>query len=384
MRSRTPFARSVLVPAFLPLAAAALLAVARPAAAETDARAGARPVDLAIALDTSGSMEGLIDAARRKIWSVVSELATAKPAPRLRVALFTYGSLGNDDSGHVVLQTDFTDDLDFVSERLFGLTTNGGDEYVGRVIGASLDRLSWSRAEGLKVLFVAGNESADQDRVRPFREEAKRAAARGIVVNAIYCGGADDADATGWRETAALGHGRFANIDQNGGTLAVATPFDAELAGLSARMNETYVAYGDRAAEGLARQRAQDENASGAGAPSAAERANAKAGGLYRNGAWDLVDRMREADFDLAKIPASDLPEEMRKMTMDERRAFLEKKKAERDDIQARIKDLGEKRQKFVDEAMAQRRLDDSKALDRALLDALREQAAAAGFTFNK
>src|SRR5262245_30312138 len=166
-----------------------------------------RPIDLAICLDTSGSMEGLIHAARQKIWSVVSELATAKPAPRLRVALLTYGSPGNDADGHVVLQTDFTSDLDLVSEKLFALGTNGGDEYVGRVVARALDGLAWSTGRGLRLVFVAGNESADQDTAKPFREQASRAATRSVVVNAIYCGGADDGDAAGWRELSLLGKG---------------------------------------------------------------------------------------------------------------------------------------------------------------------------------
>jgi hypothetical protein len=377
----------------LALAAAAALTLSPPhAKAKEDpgpARAPAprpaegKPIDLAICLDTSGSMTGLIDATRRKLWQVVSDLATARPAPVLRVALLTFGSPGNDAAGHVVVQTDLTTDLDLVSERLFALSTNGGEEYVGRVVQSALDRLAWTRSDAAKILFVAGNESADQDTVAPFRRVVSRAAELGIRVNSIYCGGADDADAGGWREVAALGRGRFANIDQNDAVVAVATPFDERLATLSGRLNQTYVGYGALAGEASRRQEAQDANATAAAPGAAAERAVAKAGGLYRNSTWDLVDRSEEKDFDLAKVDAKDLPEEMRAMSLDERRAHLEKKRTERKAVQAEILELDRKRADFVKAEVEAKGLDVSKKIDRALRDAIREQAAAQGFVFD-
>lgn len=342
-----------------------------------------KPVDLVICLDTSGSMQGLINAARQKLWSVVSELATAKPTPDLRVALLTYGSPGNDEAGHVLLQSDLTRDLDLISEKLFALTTRGGEEYVGRVVAHALDHLAWSGNDAVRILFVAGNESADQDPIKPFREQAQAAAARAIVVNAIYCGGADDGDASGYRELAALGRGRFAHIDHDHGTVAVVTPYDKELAELSASINKTYVAYGLVALESRARQVAQDENAEAAGAPAAAERASAKAGRLYRNASWDLVDKMGEEGFDLAKIPEADLPAVLQKIEPEKRLAYLEKKKAEREKIQGRIRDLSKKRDAHVKAEMDKQQLDDSLALDRALKEAIREQAAEGGFEFD-
>lgn len=342
-----------------------------------------KAVDLVICLDTSGSMEGLIHAARQKLWSVVSELATAKPTPDLRLALLTYGSPGHDDTGHVVLQADLTRDLDLVSERLFALETRGGEELVGRVVHHALANLSWTEGDAVRILFVAGNESADQDREKPFREQAEAAAARGIAVNAVYCGGADDGDAVGYRELAAIGNGRFASIDHDHGTVAVATPFDEELARLSREINRTYVGYGEVAEAARERQVAQDANAASAGAPAAAQRAAAKAGRLYRNASWDLVDRMDEEGFDLSQIPEEALPEELREIEPTARLAWLERKKAEREAIRDRIRELAEAREAFVREEMAKRKLDDSKSLDRALEDAIREQVAHGGFEFD-
>jgi len=374
----------------LPLVIALVLALSLGSAvAEGEAKSAPapapKPVDLVLCLDTSGSMQGLIDAARQKLWSVVSELATANPTPDLRVALLTYGSPGNDEAGHVLLQSDLTRDLDTISERLFALGTKGGEEYVGRVVRHALDHLTWSKDErGLKVLFVAGNESADQDKEYSFRDQAKRAVGMGIVVNAIYCGGADDADAAGYRQLAALGEGRFANIDADHGTVAIRTPYDKELAELSAKVNQTYVAYGKKAELSRERQSAQDANAASAGAPAAAERAKAKAGRLYRNAAWDLVDRMEEEGFDLASIPDEELPEALRGKTLEAKKAWLQERKQERVQIQTRILELSKKRDAHVRAEMEKRHLDDTKALDRVLRDAIREQAAKKGIQLEK
>lgn len=386
---RRPLLRPAARPAALALAALALVAapsraddvVGPPSPPSAGRPAAPKAIDLALCLDTSGSMAGLIHAARVKLWEVVNELATARPMPALRVALLTYGSAGSEADGYVIVQTPFTTDLDLVSERLFALGTAGGTEYVGRVVKTAVDKLGWGGPDAAKILFVAGNESADQDRTAPFRDVVGHAFGLGVRVNAIYCGGADDGDAGGWREVALLGHGRYASIDHDHGTVAVATPFDADLAALSSQLNGTYLAYGDRAKDALERQAAQDRNAAAAPA-AAAGRAVSKAGGLYDAGSWDLVDKSREEGFDLAKVPVEQLPEAMRAMTPEQRAAHLEAKKAERAALQAKVKELDAKRAAFVKAEMAKQGLDDSKAFDKAVRDAVREQAAEKGFEF--
>ena len=158
------------------------------APAMAEKTAAPRTIDLAICLDTSGSMQGLIDSARSKIWAIVNDLALAKPAPRLRVALLSYGNDGHDAAaGWVKVHTKFTEDLDQISQTLFQFGTHGGTELVGRVLQASLRELDWQPGtDSLKLIVVAGNESADQDRKVDYREMCKKAIARGIMVNAIY------------------------------------------------------------------------------------------------------------------------------------------------------------------------------------------------------
>ncbi len=350
-----------------------------------DARIAERkPVDLVLCLDTSNSMDGLIDAARRKLWDIVNELAKAKPTPRLRVALLSYGNDGyNPETGWVRQETAFTEDLDAVYRQLFALTTNGGTEYVGRVLRASLDRLDWTPSrDALKLIFVAGNESADQDTSAPFRDVCRRAIGLGIQVNPVYCGRPEDGDASAWREIASLADGRFAAIDPDRGTVEIPTPYDEKLGRLSGELSRTFLAFGDVGRAACANQAAQDANAAGASAPAAAARAEAKAGKIYQ---WrgDLVEASKEKDFRLDEVRTEDLPEEMKKMTPAEREARIAEAGRQREALQKEIAELTAQRQAYQQEEAKKQGLDGKDAFDQAVRSAVRAQGAQKGLQFN-
>jgi len=367
---------------WLPLLAMLLASVPAAAHDETEKTAAPRVVDLAICLDTSGSMSGLIDSARRKIWAIVNDLALAKPTPRLRVALLTYGNSGHPEgAGWVRVHSDFTEDLDRISQLLFSFKTNGGTELVGRVLQTSLQSLQWQPDKGaLKLIVVAGNESADQDKKVSFRDVCREAIARGIMVNSIYCVRNEDVIDT-WREIARLSDGHFAAIDQDEGTVDVATPFDEELAALSKSLNSTYVAFGEHGDEGKKQQRVQDANAEGLSGGAAADRAKAKSGRLYR-AAWCLVDATRNDEVKLEDVPDSDLPEAMRGMTLDEKKAYLKEQLEKRTGIQKQIAELNVKRQAWIAEELKKRGEKGDKAFDAAVRKALRAQAKAKAYEF--
>ncbi|MCA1665359.1 MAG: VWA domain-containing protein, partial [Myxococcales bacterium] len=161
-------------------------------------------VDLVIALDTSSSMDGLIDAARGKLWDVVNVLSHARPAPILRVGLISYGNDGYDArAGWVRKDAELTTNLDDVYEKLFALRTNGGSEYVARAVHDAATGMKWDQDAGtLKIIFVAGNEPANQDPEIPVERALGEARQHGIFVNAIYCGGDAAYEAAGWRQVA--------------------------------------------------------------------------------------------------------------------------------------------------------------------------------------
>ncbi len=345
-----------------------------------------QPVDIAICLDTSGSMSGLINAARQKLWAIVNELATAKPRPRLRVALYQYGggSLGSA-SGWVRQECELTDDLDEVYSKLHKLRASGSTEYVARVTNAALTDLDWSSEKNaLKIIIVAGNESARQDPKMKLEAVCKKTIAAGIMINTIYCGPEAAGRSSGWADAASWADGEYAAIDQNTGTVAIKMPYDKKIAKLGADLNTTYVAYGKAGEEKAKKQKEQDANAQTAGKPAAAERAVTKSTGLYVNTKWDLVDAVKnKKDFDIAKVETKDLPAVMKPMTVPQRKKFVATQAQNRAAIQKEIRELDKKRQVHIKAAMAAPGAPSAaKSFDQNLRNQIRLQAKKKGFEF--
>ena len=222
----------------------------------------------------------------------------------------------------------FTSDLDRVSEELFALTTNGGEEYCGQVIDTAVNALPWSEdPEALTTIFIAGNEPFTQGSVDP-EVACRRAIASGITVNTIHCGPHSAGVSTGWEGGALVADSSFTSIDQDRAVAHVAAPQDDEIARLGEEMNGTYVPFGVAGGEGQSRQAAQDGNATTAGVGARTQRAIAKASRHYRNSTWDLVDAVDQKQVDLAELKTEELPEAMRTMSAEERRRYLEDKAA--------------------------------------------------------
>jgi hypothetical protein len=247
----------------------------------------------------------------------------------------------------------------------------------------ALAQLKWSEdKDSLRIIFVCGNEPADQDKEVTLQSVAAEAKAKGVHINTIYCGSPSHPEAVGWMEFAGIAGGKYANIDQDrAATQVVKTPFDEELTKLGAEINKTYCWYGERGAAACANQLEQDKNAEKVSKEVAAERSATKATRLYANAAADLIDRMRtDKEFDVKKMKAEDLPEEMRKLKPEEREGYLKKKAEERAEIQKKVADLSAKRAKFVEEERKKEpKSAADKAFDEALKVILKEQAEAKG-----
>jgi hypothetical protein len=347
--------------------------------------ATAKNIDIVICLDISGSMQGLVNSARAKLWDIVNELARIKPAPNLRVALYSYGGTaqnGYDKAlGWVRKDLGLTTDLDALYEKLFALKIGGGLEYVTRVCRDAVDQLKWSEdKDALKIIFVCGNEPASQDKVVSLKEAADKAKARGIIINPIYCGNPQHGDARDWIEFAGLTGGRFASIDQNSKAVAIATPMDKQLVELGAKLNGTYLAYGKDGKAKAMNQSAQDANAFRLGAPAAAARVVTKTGALYRAEGWDLVDRLKcDPKFEVGKVAEAELPEAMRKMTPAQRVAHVKAMAAKRAALQKQIDDLNVKRNAHIARELPRHQGDAGRAFDAALRETIRVQASGKG-----
>ncbi len=344
-------------------------------------------VQMAILLDTSGSMSGLIDQARTELWAIVNEFIFAKRdglAPDVQVALYEYGksSLAKKD-GYIRQIVPFTTDLDKISEELFALKTNGGSEYCGWVIKDATAELQWSDSpDDLKVIFIAGNEPFTQGPV-DYRKSCKTAINKGIVVNTVHCRPEQQGIDGGWKDAAMLADGRFLNIDHNRQVVHIEAPQDKQISELNFKLNSTYLAYGRRGVELKERQNAQDRNAGVASAEAALQRSVAKSSRNYRNEAWDLVDAYKSDSFDFSGIEEKELPEEMQKMKPEERKVYIEAKAKERAKIQQQIQQLNEQRKQYVAQEM-KKTTGKADTLGSAIIKAVREQARKNNFKFEK
>ncbi len=367
---------------FAGLAAALVAAVAgHLTAAPAVEKEAAKPIDVVICLDVSNSMDGLIASAKSKLWDIVNDLAKVKPTPDLRVALYSYGHTNYDaKAGWVRKEADLTTDLDVIYQKLNALTLNGGEEYVARVCRDAIQQQKWSDDKNaLKLIFVCGNEPASQDPKIKLKDVGELAVSKGIVINPIFCGNANEPDAQDWKEFAKMARGSFASINQDKGNVVIAAPQDKELGELSSKLNSTYVAYGRAGKEAAANQVAQDTNA--AKAPGAEPaRAQAKASGLYRNEGWDLVDRLKtDPKFDIKKLKEEELCDELKKMKPEEREAWVKKKAAEREELQKKIQELAVQRETYIKAEMKKNPSKADSAFDAAIRGALRKQAADKG-----
>jgi hypothetical protein len=342
-------------------------------------------IDLAICLDVSGSMQDLIDAARIALWDVVNDLSEAEPTPRLRVALLTYGNRTNGKNGWARVETDLTSDLDLVSERLFLLGSDkGGVEYVGRVLKMAVEDLSWTDSDhAVKLIFVAGNEPADQDPDVHFLDMSNEARLEGISVHAIFCGDGNHSDADTWKEFVELAQGHLATIDLRTARAVKETPYDKELAMLSQKFTQTYVPLDEEGQQRLDRLAEQDQNASQFSSAAVAGRAEAKISKIFSSG-WDLIDQVEAGQIDPYELEAGQLPESLREMSSDELALYVDETVEKRRELRERIAELGDKRRQHVVQQLGADGVDPALTLYGAMREAIRERAQEEGFVFQE
>ena len=348
-------------------------------------------IQLAILLDTSGSMNGLINQARARLWKIVNQLATARrdgQLPHLEVALYEYGKTSIPRSKGFLRQiVPLTDDLDRISEELFALKTNGGEEYCGQVIDAATRQLKWSKSnKDLKMIFIAGNEPFSQGSLK-YQDACTAAIAQGITVNTIFCGPRTVGVRTGWQHGAQLADGAFLNIDQNRKVAEIATPYDKPLADLSSRINGTYVMFGGSANRKRKENqlRRLDSLAKKAAPSAAAARAGFKASGQYRRSTWDLSEAVRSGKVKLKDLKPNQLPPEMRKLSLAQQRAYLKKKTAERAAVEAKIRKLTTQRNRYIaEQRKKQGSTDKPDSFDDAVIKTIRTQGKKKGYQFKQ
>ena len=340
-------------------------------------------IKVALLLDTSNSMDGLIDQAKAQLWSIVNELSYAKcndHKPNLEIALYEYGNdrLPNQE-GFIRQVLPFSSDLDEISRQLFSLTTNGGNEYCGQVIQNALNQLNWgNNPDDLKLIFIAGNEPYTQGRVN-YKTVSKKAHNKGITVNTIFCGDYNQGISTYWKDGADLTHGDYMAINHNLTTVYVATPYDEQILSLNKKLNRTYIAYGNYGKEKIALQTEQDTKAYGYSEANAVTRTVSKSSHLYKNSNWDLVDAMSEKSFEYEDLNQDDLPQDLKGKSEAEIKSYILSKRKERETIQKQIQELNKKRQEFILESQKE----NTNGLENAMIKAIKTQAKKKNYSFD-
>jgi len=318
--------------------------------------AAAPKIQAAILLDVSNSMDGLIEQAKAQLWNMVSVMGKAKctndVVPQIEIALYEYGRDTNPvTDGYVKQISGFTTDLDKLSQDLFKLTTNGGDEYCGQVIFTSLNDLKWDAdAANYKVIFIAGNEDFLQGSL-PYTKACAEARKKGVIVNTIYCGSRMDGIKEHWNLNAECGTGSFTNINQDAKIEDIPTPYDSTLFVLNDKLNGTYISYGYYGGEKLMAQAEVDKSNYTMNKAAAVQRITVKGKkNLYKNESWDLVDASNaDGTKDIvAKVDMKTLPDSLKNKSRAQLKQIVEQKSAERTAVQKEIETLNTQREVYL------------------------------------
>lgn len=340
----------------------------------------AKKIQVVILLDVSGSMDGLIEQAKSQLWNMVTVLGKAQcngSTPKIEIALYEYGRSSNDEkTGYIKQLSGFTTDLDLLSAKLFQLKTNGGDEYCGQVIRTSVDELSWDMSRGnYKVIFIAGNEDFLQGKIQ-LTEACALAIQKGVIVNTIYCGDRMQGIREHWNLGGECGNGSYTNIDQDAKDEEFDTPYDSAMYVYNSKLNQTYIAYGEKGVANAERQEEMDVQNSALSKKAGLARVSVKARGIYVNSSWDLVDAYSNDSTVVDKLNVDGLPENYRNKSKQQIRTMVKENATQRANIQKEIVRLNDLRNQYITNEKKKRAAANATAtLETEMERIIREQA---------
>ena len=344
-------------------------------------------IDVVFVLDTTGSMGGLIDAAKEKIWSIASTMASAEPAPSIRIGIVAYRDRGDD---YVTRAVPLTYDLDSAYASLMDFKAEGGGdtpESVNKALFEAVNTMNWNTdTTSYKAIFLVGDAAphADYDEVQ-YPDILAQAKQKGIVVNAVQCG-SDGSTTTAWQQIAQLGYGEYVQVAQDGSAVAVATPFDEKIASLSRELDGTRLFYGNKEEQKKFRSKldAAEKLHADASAAAQARRGvfnSSNSGKRNFAGEADLIADISAGKTRLADIEKEALPASIRTLPATQQSAAVEEIRVRRENVTEEIRELADKRQAYIEKELAK---SDSKSdgLDNKLYEAIRIQAKEKGLSY--
>jgi len=344
-------------------------------------------IDVVFVLDTTGSMADLIQTAKEKIWSIATTMASAQQTPDIRIGLVAYRDRSD---AYVTKVVDLSDDLDSVYATLMDFEANGGGdtpESVNKALSDAVHQMSWSEQDqAYKVIFLVGDAPPHMDYNEvQYPEIVASALEKGIVVNTIQCGDIVSAIEP-WTQIASLGQGNFFQVEQAGGAVAYTTPYDEEIATLSAKLDDTRLYYGTEEQKEKMRNKvaATDKLHDGASFSSRARRGvfNASAGGRTNLlGENELVDAVTSGEIDLNDIEEDALPEAVAVMAPAEQAEYVAGLASERAQLKRQIQELSQDRDSFLEKKVEEAG-GMMGSLDQKLYDTVKDQAGKAGLEY--
>jgi hypothetical protein len=343
-------------------------------------------IEVCFVLDTTGSMSGLIEGAKQKIWSIANEMVSTKPTPDLRLGLIPYRDHGD---AYVTKVFDLTNDIDAVYANLQQFRADGGGdtpESVNQALHEAVTKISWSQdREVLKIIFLVGDSPPHMDYPNDVKypEVCQEAMKRDLIINTVQCGNNPDT-AVVWKKISGLSEGSFAAIAQTGGMVALATPMDAELAALNRKLGATLVAYGGERERGAVR--AKQMAAEAAPAAVAADRLSFNARyGVAVQGGGELLDSLASGSVTLESVKKDQLPAELQTLDRAALKTEIDRKQKERVALQQRIQQVSHKREDYI--AQERKRLAErggGDSFDATVAQTIRTQAARKGISYGK
>ncbi len=351
---------------------------------------GGKPqLEMVFVLDTTGSMGGLIEGAKQKIWSIVNDVMKTPSHPKVKIGLVAYRDHGDD---YVTKVLPMTDDLDKVYATLMEYRADGGGdtpEDVRKALADGVRKAGWSPKGPhiAQILFLVGDAPPHNDYSNEpdTLASAGEAVNRGIIVNAIQCGAAEDTRLA-WQQICRRGEGQYFQIAQDGGVQAITTPYDHELSKLGGRVGSTYLPYGGgtaafRAAKTKGQKQMESSVAAAAPLAGQADRAINKAINRRAYDDSDLLQGIENGAVKLDAIKPQDLPNELKNLPTEARKKEIDKRIAERKALRAQIIELSKKREAFI--AAERKKKGGAKSgFDSAVSSAIRVQASRQGIKF--
>jgi uncharacterized protein YegL len=338
-------------------------------------------LEMVFVLDTTGSMDGLIDGAKQRIWGIINDVMQKPSKPRVRVGLVAYRDNGDE---YVTKLLAITEDLDKVYTTLMDYRADGGGdtpENVRKALAEGVRNAGWAKSrDGLaQIVFLVGDAPPQRYQQEPdVLVTTAEAVRKNMIVNTIQCG-EEDGTKEVWQSIALRGEGKYFAIAQDGGVQAITTPYDTKLADLAAKLGKTYVTYGTKAkrdsqvhVQAAAESRITTDATMGA----QAERAVNKAVNSFQYDG-DLVQDVENETVKIEEVKTENLPEDMQKMSVAERKKVIDKRIAERKAIRAEILELSKQRDQYV--AAERAKTGRKNGFDTAVAQALKEQLAKEG-----